>query len=93
MKTKQRAEIRREIHEIRVVRLSRGTDQADCTRCGAKVPHCRVEQAAAALSISESAMFRLAESGRLHSTESDAGSLLICGNSLAEMSARFGKRD
>ena len=54
-----------------------------CGLCEATIPHLRVASAAAALSISETAVFRLAESGDIHSIETPEGLLMLCSSSLA----------
>lgn len=86
MKTK----IEFETSELTVVRIRRSqTVLASCPRCNAKVSHFSVIRAAAILQISETAVFRLAESGTVHSSETAAGALLICGISISELAKEF----
>jgi hypothetical protein len=51
-----------------------------------------VSRTAAILGFSETAIFRLAESGEIHSLENAAGSLLICGNSLLAVNDEISQR-
>jgi hypothetical protein len=87
MKAKRRpTEITIETHEITIIRVStRQTTTAFCRDCQANVEHFSVARAAAVLKISETSLFRLVEDGKIHSTETAAGRLLVCGNSLAAM--------
>ena len=85
MKAKRRMEIRRETHELTIIRFRQSRSRIFCETCAAHVSHLRVGQAALALSLPETAIFRLAESSQIHSTETVAGSLLLCGNSLAAL--------
>ena len=84
MKTKRRREIKKETYERTIIRFPAHRTQIFCPVCAAPVSHIKVGQAASALTLSEMTIFRLAESGQLHATESSGGSLLLCGNSLAE---------
>jgi hypothetical protein len=83
MKTSRNTEITIETHLKRIVRVSRSqTSAMVCDICGAKVTYFSVSRAATLLGLSETAIFRLAESGQVHSFENESGSLLICGESL-----------
>jgi len=87
---KTRTEIRIETHEKRIIRVNRQQTQAAfCGACGAKVMYLSVSQAAAVLSFSETAIFRLAESGKIHSIENPDGSLMVCGDSLLTVLNEF----
>lgn len=77
MKTTRRTKLRFEKCELTLVRLSRNT-RFVCADCRKEVIHLTVAQAANALGVSERTIFRLAESEQIHSTETDAGQLLIC---------------
>ena len=83
MKKTIRTEIKIETHERRMIRLNRQQTNADfCEACMATVMYFSVSRAAAVLELSETAIFRLAESGKIHSLENPVGSLMICGDSL-----------
>ncbi|HEV8593832.1 MAG TPA: hypothetical protein VGQ55_17140 [Pyrinomonadaceae bacterium] len=83
MKTKRSMEITVETRAVTVIRINRRqTVTIFCDICRKPISHFSVFHAAAAMRLSETAIFRLAENGQVHSTENAAGSLLICGNSL-----------
>lgn len=84
MLAKRQTEVTTETHELTIIRFGHQQTQ-QCSFCGTAVAHVRVTHAASALSLSETALFRLAESGQIHSIETAAGSLLLCGNSLAAL--------
>ena len=82
MKIHRRTEVRRETHELTVIR-SRGSHANHfCEICQKEVMHLRVAQAAVSLSLPETAVFRLTESGQIHSAETPSGMLLLCGNAI-----------
>lgn len=83
MKAKRQTEIRSETHELTIVRFRQSQSGIFCEACADQVSHLKVEQAASALSLSETAIFRLVENGQIHSIKTAAGSLLLCVNSLA----------
>ena len=85
MKMNRRTEITMETHELTIIRFSRSQKRFFCETCAAHVSPLKVGQAALALSLSETAIFRLSESGQIHSAETTAGSLLLCGKSLAAL--------
>lgn len=58
------------------------TTAAWCDDCGAHVTMLTPEQAAAAAGTSARTVYRQAELGQLHFTETSTGSLLICHGSL-----------
>jgi hypothetical protein len=89
MGIKHRTEITIETHETTIIRVStRQTANAFCEICRTTHKHFSVRRAAAILRLSETAIFRLVEDGKIHSTETAAGRLLVCGNSLAAMIER-----
>lgn len=78
-----KTEIKYESHELIVIRIHRSqTATVFCALCAENVLHLSVARAAAALGVSETAIFRLVENGAVHSSETAAGALLVCGNSL-----------
>jgi hypothetical protein len=86
MGIKHRTEITIETHETTIIRVStRQTANAFCEICRTTHKHFSVRRAAAILRLSETAIFRLVEDGKIHSTETVGGRLLVCGNSLAAM--------
>jgi hypothetical protein len=74
-----------ETHSLTIIRLRQQQPWMQCVICGAPIPHLTVAEAAAALSLSETAVFRLAEAGDLHSIETARGKLMLCSGSLAAM--------
>ena len=89
METKHRTEITIETHETTIIRVStRQTANAFCEICRTTHKHFSVRRAAAVLRLSETAIFRLVEGGKVHSTENAAGALLVCSNSLATLIER-----
>jgi hypothetical protein len=83
MKIRRRTELQHETHELTVIRQQGVQSEHFCGVCEAAVVHLRVAPAAAMLSLPETAVFRLAESGQIHSTETPAGVLMLCGNAIA----------
>lgn len=77
MKITRRTKVRLETHEFQFVRGVRPATLF-CSGCQTQTRHLTVAQAAQLLAIFETAVFRLAESERVHSTETDDGRLLIC---------------
>jgi hypothetical protein len=91
MKAKQQTEITIETHEVTIIRFgTRQTTNVFCTACGTNLKHFSVARAAAVLKISEAAVFRLVEDGQIHSTETAAGALLVCSNSLSALANKQG---
>ena len=85
METKRRTEIKIETHETTIIRVrTRQTANAFCELCRERLPHFSVRRAAAVLRLSETAVFKLAESGQIHSTENARGELFICGISITK---------
>lgn len=64
-----------------------------CEQCAARSPLTAPEQAAALTGIKTRVIYRWAETGMLHSAETEAGNLLVCVNSLGiELPARQSRR-
>jgi hypothetical protein len=83
MNKKRRTKIQFESFEKTTIRFRRNRGaNVFCRECLENTVHFSVAQAAQALKLSETAVFRLAESGTVHSTETAWGALLVCGNSL-----------
>ena len=94
MKAKRQTEITIETHEIMIIRITtRQTANAFCELCRTRLKHFSVARASAVLKISEAAVFRLVEDGQVHSTETAAGALLVCSNSLSAVIEGRGMRD
>jgi hypothetical protein len=87
MKEKKRLEFTLETHELTIVRFGRAPKTAFCRTCLAHTPHLSVAGSVPVLGLSESAIFRLAESGQIHSRETADGRLLLCANSLADLAS------
>jgi hypothetical protein len=83
MKEKKRLEIVWETHEITTISFKRGASAPVlCRTCNAETLHLTVSEAASVLKFSELAVFRRVETNQIHSNETAAGTLLVCGNSL-----------
>ncbi len=78
-------EIRIETTQVIAVRINRRQAfTAFCGICLKPTGHLPISNAAAGLRLSETAVFRLVESGQIHSIENPAGSLFVCGNSVSD---------
>lgn len=83
MNNRRLTKITMETHEVTIVRIKQSQlTRQFCRVCRTDEWHLPVARAAAVLRISETAVFRLIENKRFHSTETDAGELLVCRNSL-----------
>lgn len=82
MKTTRRTKIRLEKHEIKLIRFGQKT-MFFCESCKRETKHFTIAQIAAMLGVSEKKVFRLAENGQIHSTETEEGQLFICADSTA----------
>jgi hypothetical protein len=82
MKTTRSTKIRLEKHEIKLVRFGQET-MLFCQNCQTETIHLPIAEIAKMLAVSEKAVFRLAESEKLHSTETRKGQLFICAASAA----------
>ena len=83
MKIKRLTEIRREKHELTIIRTAQPSPRLYCEECGRYVPHSNVGQSATILSLSELAVFRMTENDQIHSTETVEGTLMVCTGSVA----------
>jgi|KBSMisStaDraftv2_1062788.scaffolds.fasta_scaffold14742_4 hypothetical protein len=82
MKTKRRVEITIETHEVSTIRVSGSqTITRFCETCGMNTVYLAISGIAAQLGLSETAVFRLVETGRIHFVEGENGTPLICANS------------
>ena len=71
-----------EIEQVLLTNVS-GLTQLRCAGCGGTVPMLTPEQAGILADLSLRAIHRLIEAGEFHSTDSPAGTPLVCANSLA----------
>lgn len=71
-----------EIERVLIIRRGGAGRRAACAACGEGARLLTVDEAAALARVSARAVYRLAEAGKIHFTETGAGSLLICFNSL-----------
>ena len=86
MNAKLRTEVTIETHAVTIIRVSRRESVAAfCEICRLSVPHFSVLHSAAALQLSEAAVFQLIQNGEMHSMENATGALLICGGSLSDL--------
>jgi hypothetical protein len=84
VKEKRRLEVLLETHEITKVSFRNGFSAGVlCEVCGIDTLHLSISEAASILQSSESAILQFAQTNQVHSVENAAGSLLVCGNSLA----------
>ena len=72
-----------ETRELTIIRFASRRTNAYCAVCDADVLHLPVAECVSILSLSETMIFRLAESGQIHARETADGRLLVCGGSLA----------
>lgn len=78
-----KTEMKLETYESTVIKIRRSQAvTAFCQKCGHEVLHLTIARAAAVLKISETEAFHLVESGQVHSWETAAGVLLVCGDSI-----------
>lgn len=83
MKEKRRLEVVWETHEITTISFRRNRSAAHfCQSCQTETLHLTVAAAATLTKFSEFAIFRLIETNQIHSIETAAGLLLVCGDSL-----------
>ncbi len=80
---KEKTVITVETFQRTVIYSRRKAKIAWCKQCAAETVMFAPNEAAAIANISEAAVFRLAEADEIHSTETESGSLMICGDSLA----------
>jgi hypothetical protein len=79
---KRRTEITVETDEVIIIRQSRRLSRAWCRECAQLAIMVTVDQAAAAAKKSSRLIYRMAEAGYIHFTETPEGFLLICFQSL-----------
>jgi hypothetical protein len=82
MKKRRRIRMTVETERLMVVTRTHGSIEGRCHTCDAKVRMIAVEEASVVTGLSQRAIFRGVEAGRLHFTETPGGKLLICLNSL-----------
>ena len=85
MRTKRKRiiEINIETEEFYLLRGSRSQVAAWCAQCAADVRMVTADEAAAVTHVSSRTIYALVEDGKIHFTETPAGSLLVCLDSLA----------
>lgn len=84
MKEKRRLEVVWETREITTISFRRNHSAAVfCPSCQTDTLHLTVSEAASIAKFSEFAIFRFVETNQVHSIETAAGFLLVCGNSLS----------
>lgn len=81
MKATKKLKIKLEKHELKVIHFGRRR-KFFCEICRTETQHLTVSQMATVLGISEVQVFRLAESGQIHSIETADGKLMICADSI-----------
>lgn len=81
MKKTRRTKVTVEKERLLVISRQRQV-AAWCEACGAEVEMVGAEEASLLTSLSQRAIFRLIEAGRLHFSETPRGSLWVCLNSL-----------
>ncbi len=86
MSYKQRIEITVETEQLLVLRRRRAT--ALCAQCASPVELLTAEEAATAAGVSLSSIQRSAEEQRLHFSETAEGRLLVCLNSLLDLTTK-----
>ena len=83
MKEKRRLEVFWETHEITTISFKPNHSATIfCESCKTETLHLTVSEAASVLKFSEFAIFRFVETNQIHSIETAAGFLLVCGDSL-----------
>ena len=84
MGTKSRLEITIESHRRMVIRSRHRPRAAWCDHCTAVVPVLAPEQAAALTGTTPRDIYRRAETGEFHFSETEGGALLVCLDSLRQ---------
>ena len=86
MKEKRRLEVVWETREVTTVSFRQNRSVTIyCQICETETLHLTVAEAASISNASEFAIFQFVETNRIHSIETAAGILNICGNSLAAL--------
>lgn len=84
----KKTEISIEFEEVVLIRNREHPVVAWCTGCHQRVSMLVAGDAARAAGVSARALYRLVETGRIHFTEAQDGSLLVCANSLGATPGR-----
>lgn len=71
-----------ETHEILIVRNGRESIRGFCAECGRESEMLNLDSAVLLTKIGTREIFRLVETGKIHSLETTNGLLLVCRNSL-----------
>ena len=79
---RKRREVTIETERVLFISRRRNNQVLWCDRCAREVSMVTVDEAAMMMRSTSRTIFKLAEAGRLHSTETTEGRLLICSNSL-----------
>ncbi len=82
MVRKKRTEVTIHTKRRLVIRADQPPVRSWCQGCGDLVPTLTAEAAAAVVGVTRRSIYALVEANRLHFTETPAGVLLICMNSL-----------
>ncbi len=83
MKIKRKREIVVERERSVTFKIKRNSGETICDRCGTSSPFIRVDEAALVAQTNSRSIFRLVETGTLHSLETREGWLLVCPTSLS----------
>jgi len=78
---KKQTKIIIETHQVQIIRRGKPPVRAWCLECSAIVPMLTPEEAAALAQVTTRTIYRLAEAGELHFTETPEGMLLVCPDS------------
>ena len=80
---KRTARITVETERLLVIRCSNTSGDGWCRQCQAEVKLIGLEEAAAVAGASQRAIFRWAEAGEIHFTETEDGRVMFCLNSIS----------
>jgi len=80
---KRTARITVETERLLVIPCSKASGDGWCSQCQAEVKLIGLEEAAAIGGASQRAIFRQAESGEIHFTETEDGKVMFCLNSIS----------
>jgi len=80
---KRTSRITVETERLLVIRSSKRCFEGWCHWCAAQVKLLGLEEAAAIAGASERAIFRWAEAGEIHFTETEEGKIMFCLNSIS----------
>jgi hypothetical protein len=92
MKKTRRTKITVERERLLIVASGQGQRKGFCEACDAEVEMIGAEEASLLTGLSQRAIFRLIEAGRLHFSETRRGALLVCLNSLLAETSREERR-